>query len=125
MNIKFDNLSNKVIGLAIEVHRKLGPGLLENTYKQCLAYELSHAGITFLVEAELPVKYKNVRISCGYRIDLLIKNQLIVELKCVDKIHPIHEAQILTYMKLSNVKVGLLINFNVKTLNKGIKRFVL
>jgi GxxExxY protein len=99
--------------------------LLENTYKQCLAYELSHAGIKFLVEAELPVKYKNVRISCGYRIDLLIKNQLIVELKCVDKIHPIHEAQILTYMKLSNVKVGLLINFNVKTLNKGIKRFVL
>ena len=77
------------------------------------------------LEAELPVKYKNVRISCGYRIDLLIKNQLIVELKCVDKIHPIHEAQILTYMKLSNVKVGLLINFNVKTLNKGIKRFVL
>ena len=125
MNIKFDDLSNKVIGLAIEVHRKLGPGLLENTYKQCLAYELSHAGIKFLVEAELPVKYKNVRISCGYRIDLLIKNQLIVELKCVDKIHPIHEAQILTYMKLSNVKVGLLINFNVKTLNKGIKRFVL
>tara|TARA_Y100000294_G_scaffold119388_1_gene110852 strand:- start:5 stop:382 length:378 start_codon:yes stop_codon:yes gene_type:complete len=125
MNIKFDDLSNKVIGLAIEVHRKLGPGLLENTYKQCLAYELSQAGIKFLVEAELPVKYKNVRISCGYRIDLLIKNQLIVELKCVDKIHPIHEAQILTYMKLSKVNVGLLINFNVKTLNKGIKRFVL
>tara|TARA_B100000315_G_scaffold118668_1_gene108752 strand:+ start:115 stop:489 length:375 start_codon:yes stop_codon:yes gene_type:complete len=124
MNVKFDNLSNKVIGLAIEVHRKLGPGLLENTYKQGLAYELSHAGIKFLVEAELPVKYKDVRISCGYRIDLLIKNQLIVELKCVEKFHPIHEAH-LTYMKLSNVKVGLLINFNVKTLNKGIKRFVL
>ncbi len=124
-NVKFDELSNKFIGLAIEVHKELGPGLLENTYKQCLAYELSHAKINFQVEAELPVQYKNLRISCGYRIDLLIENQLIIELKSVDKIHPIHEAQILTYMKLSKIGIGLLINFNEKILKDGIKRFVL
>ena len=124
-NVKFDELSNKFIGLAIEVHKELGPGLLENTYKQCLAYELSHAKINFQVEAELPVQYKNLRISCGYRIDLLIENQLIIELKSVDKIHPIHEAQILTYMKLSKIGIGLLINFNEKKLKDGIKRFVL
>lgn len=124
-NVKFDELSNKFIGLAIEVHRELGPGLLESTYKHCLAYELSHAKINFKAEAELPVKYKNLQISCGYRIDLLIDNQLIVELKSVDKIHPIHEAQILTYMKLSKIKIGLLVNFNENTLKNGIKRFVL
>ncbi len=101
----FDELSKRVIGSAIEVHKALGPGLLENAYKQCVAYELTRANIKFLMEAELPVIYKEVRISCGYRIDLLIEDQLIVELKCVDKIHPIHEAQILTYMKLANIGV--------------------
>lgn len=121
----FDELSKRVIGSAIEVHKALGPGLLENAYKQCVAYELTRANIKFLMEAELPVIYKEVRISCGYRIDLLIEDQLIVELKCVDKIHPIHEAQILTYMKLANIGVGLLINFNEKYLKHGIKRFVL
>ena len=123
--MEFDELSRKVIGLSIEVHRELGPGLLENTYKQCLAYELSQAGINFQMEVELPVKYKNVLISCGYRIDLLIENNLIIELKCVDKIIPIHEAQLLTYMKLSGIKVGLLMNFNEIVLKDGIKRFVL
>lgn len=123
--MEFDHLSHKVIGLAIEVHRELGPGLLENTYKQCLAYELSHANIEFKLEAELPVQYKNMRIPCGYRIDLLVKNRLIIELKCVDKIHPVHEAQILTYMKLSKIDIGLLINFNERILKNGIKRFVL
>ncbi len=123
--MEFDELSKKVIGLAIEVHRELGPGLLENTYKQCLAYELSQAGISFQIEVELPVKYKNVLISCGYRIDLLIENNLIIELKSVDKIIPIHEAQLLTYMKLSDIKVGLLMNFNEIVLKDGIKRFVL
>lgn len=123
--MEFDELSNRVIGFAIAVHKELGPGLLENTYKQCLAYELAHAGIEYKMEAGLPVKYKNVHIDCGYRIDLLIEDQLIVELKTVDKIHPIHEAQILTYMKLSKIKVGLLMNFNVKRLKEGIKRFVL
>lgn len=123
--MEFDELSNKVIGLAIEVHRELGPGLLENTYKQCLAHELSQTEINFQMEMELPVIYKNIRISCGYRIDLLIENKLIVELKSVDKILPIHEAQLLTYMKLANIKIGLLMNFNEKILKNGIKRFVL
>ena len=123
--MEFDELSRKVIGLSIEVHRELGPGLLENTYKQCLAYELSPAGINFQMEVELPVKYKNILISCGYRIDLLIENNLIIELKSVDKIIPIHEAQLLTYMKLSGIKVGLLMNFNEIVLKDGIKRFVL
>ncbi len=123
--IKFDDLSNKVIGLALDVHRELGPGLLESTYQQCLAFELSKAEINFELEKELPVKYKNVYLDCGYRIDLLIDNKLIIELKCTDKLLPIHEAQILTYMKLSEIKIGLLINFNVMMLKNGIKRFVL
>lgn len=123
--MEFDVLSNRVIGLAIEVHKELGPGLLENTYKQCLAYELGRANIPFLMEAELPVSYKDTRISCGYRIDLLVDKTLIIELKCVDKIHPVHEAQLLTYMKLSGVGIGLLINFNEKLLKRGVRRFVL
>ena len=123
--MEFDELSNRVIGLAIEVHRELGPGLLENTYKQCLAYELSQAQIKFQIEVELPVQYKKMHISCGYRIDMLIENKLIIELKSVDVIHPIHEAQLLTYMKLAKIKVDLLMNFNEKILKNGIKRFVL
>ena len=123
--MEFDELSNKVIGLAIEVHRELGPGLFENTYKQCLAYELSQAEIKFKMEVELPVKYKNVLISCGYRIDLLVENKLVLELKSVDKILPVHEAQLLTYMRLANIKIGLLMNFNEKILKDRIKRFVL
>ena len=123
--IKFDELSNKIIGLALDVHRELGPGLLESTYQQCLAYELSKAEIKFELEKEVHVKYKNVKLDCGYRIDLLVDNKLILELKCVEKLLPIHEAQILTYMKLANIKIGLLINFNVMMLKNGIKRFVL
>jgi GxxExxY protein len=123
--LKFDELSNKVLGCAIEVHRELGPGLLESTYEQCLAYELSRAKIPFKVQVELPVEYKEIRLDCGYRIDLLADDQLVVELKSVDQLMPIHEAQILTYMKLASVKVGLLINFNVTILTKGVRRFVL
>ena len=123
--MEFDELSNKVIGLAIEVHKQLGPGLLENTYKQCLAYELNQAGIRFQMEVEIPVEYKDIRISCGYRIDLIMENKLIIELKSVDKLHSVHEAQILTYMKLAKIKIGLLMNFNEKILKEGIKRFVL
>ncbi len=123
--MEFDNLSNRVIGLAIEVHKELGPGLLESTYKQCLAYELSQVQIKFLLEVELPVQYKEISVSCGYRIDLLIENKLIVELKSVDEVHPIHEAQLLTYMKLVKIRIGLLMNFNEKILKNGIKRFVL
>ena len=123
--MEFDVLSNKVIGLAIEVHRVLGPGLLENTYKQCLAYEGINSGLKVMAEVELPVCYKNIQIACGYRIDLLIEDKLIIELKCVEKLMPIHEAQLLTYMKLTNVKTGLLINFNEQLLKRGVKRFVL
>lgn len=123
--MEFDALSHEVLGHALEVHKVLGPGLLENAYKHCFAYELSRAGIPFILEAELPVVYKDTRISCGYRIDLLIDNKLIVELKSVDSLNPVHEAQVLTYMKLANVPIGLLINFNEKYLRNGIKRFVL
>ena len=123
--MKFDELSNKVLGCAIEVHRELGPGLLESTYEQCLAYELSRTKIPFKVQVELPVEYKEIRLDCGYRIDVLADDRLIVELKSVNQLMPIHEAQILTYMKLAGVKVGLLINFNVTILTKGVRRFVL
>jgi GxxExxY protein len=123
--VKFDDLSNKIIGCAIEVHRELGPGLLESTYEQCLAYELSQAKIPFKLQVELPVDYKRIRLDCGYRIDLLADGKLIVELKSVDQLLKIHEAQVLTYMKLAAVRTGLLINFNVDVLRRGIRRFVL
>ena len=123
--MKFDDLSNKVLGCAIEVHRELGPGLLESTYEQCLAYELNRAQIPFRLQVELPVQYKQTKLDCGYRMDLLVDDRLIVELKSIDQLLKIHEAQILTYMKLAKVNVGLLINFNVEMLKKGVKRFVL
>ncbi len=123
--VKFDELSNRVIGCAIEVHRHLGPGLLESTYEQCLARELALAEIAFQAQAPLPVAYKGIKLDCGYRIDLLIERQLIIELKVVEKLLPINEAQILTYMKLANISTGLLINFNVELVKDGIRRFVL
>jgi GxxExxY protein len=123
--LKFDELSNKVIGCAIEVHRNLGPGLLESTYERCLAHELKITEIPFKLQHPLPVKYKGIKLDCGYRIDLLVDNSLIVELKSVDNLLPIHQAQLLTYMKLSGIKVGLLMNFNVEYIKKGIKRMVL
>ncbi len=121
----FDDLSNKVIGCAIEVHRELGPGLLESTYEHCLAHELSLNNIDFRLQHPLPVAYKGVHLDCGYRIDLLIDERLIVELKSVAQLKGIHEAQLLTYMKLSGINTGLLVNFNEKLLKNGIKRFVL
>ena len=123
--MNFDDLSNRVIGCAIEVHRQLGPGLLESAYEQCLSYELNRAGINFQTQVALPIEYKQIKLDCVYRIDILVENQLIVELKSVDQLLKIHEAQVLTYMKLANVNVGLLINFNVDLLKKGIKRLVL
>jgi GxxExxY protein len=123
--MEFDELSRNVIGCAIEVHRNLGPGLLESTYRQCLACELSHAGIAFQMEVPLPVRYKDLLLDCGYRIDLLVRRDLIVEIKSVETLLPIHQAQILTYMRLANVSLGLLVNFNVTKLQNGIKRFVL
>lgn len=121
----FDRLSNQVIGCAIEVHRELGPGLLESTYEQCLAYELRKNGLEVKLQQPLPVAYKGVRLDCGYRADILIGNELIIELKSVDAIKKIHEAQLLTYMKLAGIGTGLLMNFNVILLKNGIRRFVL
>jgi GxxExxY protein len=123
--MEFDGLSQNVIGCAIEVHRNLGPGLLESTCQQCLACELSHARIPFQMELPLPVRYKDLLLDCGYRIDLLVSGDLIVEIKSVETLLPIHQAQILTYMRLSKVSLGLLINFNVTKLQNGIKRLVL
>jgi len=121
----FDKLSNKVIGCAIEVHRELGPGLLESTYEKCLAHELQLNNIGFKTQCPLPVNYKNIRLDCGYRLDFLIGGELIVELKSVEQVKSVHEAQLLTYMKLSGFTKGLLLNFNVNRLKEGIKRFVL
>lgn len=118
-----DPLSAKVIGCAIEVHRTLGPGLLESTYAQCLARELDLQGLTFQLQVPLPVEYKEVRLECGYRLDVLVEGQLIVELKAVEEIKNLHKAQLLTYMKLAGVRTGLLINFNVQVLKDGITRF--
>jgi len=123
--VDINELSGKVIGCAIEVHRALGPGLLESTYEQCLARELDLAGIPFRLQWPLPVEYKGSRLDCGYRVDVLVDDRLILELKAVDEVLGIHQAQLLTYMKLARVKVGLLINFNVQVLKDGIKRFIL
>jgi len=120
---KRDPFTEKVIGCAIEVHRTLGPGLLESTYQQCLAYELNQHEIPFKLERPMPVKYKDIQLDCGYRIDVLVGDQLILELKSVESIRDIHKAQLLTYMKLAHIKTGLLINFNVQKLTDGIQRF--
>lgn len=118
-----DPFSGRVIGLAIEVHRVLGPGLLESTYQQCLAYELQSHGMPFRLEHPMPVTYKGVHLDCGYRIDLLVDDRLILEIKAVEVVSGIHKAQLLTYMKLSGIRTGLLINFNVQRLADGIERF--
>ncbi len=123
--MEFDELSHRVLGCALEVHKGLGPGLLESAYEQCMAYELSQSNISFRLQHPVPVAYKNILLDCGYRVDLLIEDRLIVELKSVEKLQPINEAQLLTYMKLAKVRIGLLINFNVLVLRDGIKRMVL
>ena len=120
-----DPLTGTVIGCAIEVHKHLGPGLLESAYEACLAHELRAAGICFEVEYPVAVHYKGVVLDCGYRLDLFVENRLVVELKTVDVLLPIHEAQLLTYMKLSGASKGLLLNFNVPLLRDGIKRMIL
>ncbi len=120
-----DPLTEQVIGAAIEVHRGLGPGLLESAYEACLCYELGQRGLVFHRQVALPVVYKTVQLDCGYRIDLLVQERLIVELKTVEHLLPIHMAQLLTYMKLRGVSTGLLLNFNVPLLKDGIKRMVL
>ena len=117
-------LTDKIIGAAIEVHRHLGPGLMESAYEECLAYELDLQHVQFIRQRELPLIYKGISLDCGYRLDLVVENKVVVELKAVAKILPIHEAQLLTYLKLGGWKVGLLINFNVTRLKYGIKRLV-
>src|SRR6266481_6402250 len=119
---RLNDLSGKVIGLCIEIHRELGPGLLESAYEECLAYELSKAGLQFERQRALPVRYKEVQLDCGYRLDFVVEKSLIIELKAVTESHPIHEAQLLTYLKLDKKSLGLLINFNVPVLKKGVKR---
>lgn len=119
-----NELSNVIIGKAIEVHRVLGPGLLESVYQECLLSELEKDGLFVEKEKSLPIVYKDIKLNHGYRIDLLVEKKVIIELKTVDNLIDVHEAQILTYLKLSNLKLGLLINFNVKLLKHGIRRFV-
>lgn len=114
-----------IIGAAIEVHRYLGPGLLESAYEECLCHELHLRGLSFERQIDLPVSYKGLLLSCGYRMDVIVEHQVVLELKAVERLLPIHEAQLLTYLKLSGKAVGLLINFNAPLLTRGIKRLVL
>jgi GxxExxY protein len=120
-----DQLSGKLIGCAIEVHRTLGPGLLESVYEKCLAHELRSQCVPIETQVLLPVEYKGEHLDCGFRVDLIVDRQLVVELKAVDALHAIHEAQLLTYLKLTGISTGLLINFNVELLKRGIRRFKL
>jgi len=120
-----DTLTERIIGSAIEVHRALGPGLLESAYEECLSYELSSAGLHFERQKPLPVVYKEVQLDCGYRIDLLVEDKVILELKSVERLQPIHQAQLLTYLRLSRISTGILMNFNTAVLKDGIKRMKL
>ena len=120
-----NDLTGEVIGAAIEVHRILGPGLLESIYEECLCIEFDKRKIPYQRQKEIPIVYKGTKLDSTHRLDIIVTNNLIVELKACDSIQPVHEAQILTYLKLTGIKVGLLINFNVPLLKKGIKRFIL
>ena len=117
-----DPLTERIIGLAIEIHRQLGPGLLESAYEECLCYEFSHSGLAFKRQINVPVVYKSVRLDYAYRLDLVVENQVIVEVKSVERLMPIHEAQLITYLRLTRLRVGLLLNFNTPVLKDGIRR---
>ena len=117
-----NNLTGQVIGASIEVHKILGPGLLESAYEECLCHELKLREVSFERQKALPIEYKGIELECGYRLDIVMGNSLIVELKSCESLEPIHEAQLLTYLKLTEIKIGLLINFNVPVLKDGIKR---
>jgi GxxExxY protein len=119
-----NKITDTIIGSAIDVHRELGPGLLETAYEACLAFELADRGLSIERQKALPIVYRDVRLDCGYRLDLLVENKVIVELKAVERFEPIHTAQLLSYLKLSGCKLGLLINFNVKVLKNGIRRII-
>ncbi len=120
-----NNLSYKILGCAYNVHKALGPGLLESAYEACLCYELNNAGIHYERQKALPVVYGNTQLDCGYRIDILVENKIIIELKTVEQIQPIHTAQVMTYLKLSHIHLGLLLNFYNTNLQSGIRRYVL
>jgi GxxExxY protein len=124
MKAAINSITESIISAAIAVHRELGPGLLESAYESCLVYELLQQGLTVERQKALPVTYRGVKIDCGYRIDLVVEDAVIVELKAVESIEPIHEAQLLSYLKISGYQLGLLINFNVRMLKQGIKRLV-
>ena len=124
MKTELNKITEIIIGAAMAVHRELGPGLLESAYEACLAYELPDRGLSVERQKALPVKYRGVNVDCGYRIDLLVEGKVVVELKAVERLEAIHHAQLLSYLKLSGCKVGLLINFNVKVLKDGIRRLV-
>ena len=117
-------MTELTIGVAIEVHRNTGPGLLESVYEECLCYELSQLGVRFQRQVALPIVYKGVKLDCGYRMDLVVEEEIILELKTVDLLLPVHSAQLMTYLKLSGKQVGLLMNFNEPVLKKGLKRLV-
>ncbi len=119
-----NELSHKIIGLSMEVHTALGPGLLESAYKECLFYKIAKSGLGIEKEKTMPLIFDEVKLDCGYRIDLLVENKLVIELKSVDALNDVHLAQVLTYLKLGNFKLGLLMNFNVARLKDGIKRVV-
>ncbi|MBC8353278.1 MAG: GxxExxY protein [Planctomycetes bacterium] len=121
----YEELTRDINAAAIEVHRELGPGLLESTYEECLCHELSSHGLSFRRQEPLPVVYKQVRLDCGYRMDIVVEAKVLIELKSVAALLPLHEAQLMTYLKLSGFKVGLLMNFNVELLKNGIRRRVL
>ena len=120
----YDKITENIIGAAIEVHKTLGPGLLESAYQECLYYELINMGYSVLKEKKLPITYKDIKLDHGYRIDLLVERKIVVELKTVEKFTDVHSAQILTYMKLGEYPIGLLLNFHTKLLKNGIKRFI-
>ncbi len=122
--MELNQITEKIIGCAIEVHKFLGPGLLESAYEECLSYELIKAGLKIERQKPVPVVYKEVKLDCGYRIDILVENLVIIELKATEGITTIHEAQVLTYLKFAEKKIGLLINFNVLRLKDGLKRFI-
>lgn len=121
---EMNELSGRIIGAAIEVHRALGPGLLESAYEECLCYELSSRKIRVQRQKPLPLVYKNVKLDCGYRLDIVVENEIILELKACDYIEEIHKAQLLTYLKVSGIKLGFLLNFNVPVMREGIVRMV-
>jgi len=121
--MKENEITEIIIGKAIEVHKHLGPGLLESAYQECLFYELKNSGLDVVKELALPIVYKEIKLDHGYRIDLLVENKIVIELKTVEFLNDVHTAQILTYMKLGNYNLGLLLNFYVKLLKNGIKRF--